>query len=43
MEEAFMFIFLEHYKSYKKHGLIEPKTVIDDTRQYEEQLIDKSD
>jgi P4 family phage/plasmid primase-like protien len=32
--EAFMFILLEHYKLYKKHGIKEPKAVCEATQSY---------
>lgn len=34
-KEAFMFILLEYYKDYKKHGLIEPIQVKEATREYQ--------
>jgi phage/plasmid-associated DNA primase len=34
LKEAFMYILLEHYKIYKKHGLIEPIAVKDATHEY---------
>jgi P4 family phage/plasmid primase-like protien len=34
-KEAFMYILLEHYKDYKKHGLHEPQAVKDATREYQ--------
>jgi phage/plasmid-associated DNA primase len=34
-KEAFMFILLEHYKIYKKCGLVEPQSVLEATQQYQ--------
>ena len=34
-KEAFMYILTEHYKSYKKQGLVEPPAVKDATREYQ--------
>lgn len=33
--EAFMYILLEHFKQYKKQGLVEPVSVKDATREYQ--------
>lgn len=35
-KEAFMYILIEHYKLYKKHGLVEPQAVKDSTREYKQ-------
>lgn len=35
-KEAFMYILLEHYKEYKKRGLVEPQAVKDATREYQQ-------
>jgi P4 family phage/plasmid primase-like protien len=34
-KEAFMYVLVEHYKIYKKHGLIEPPAVKEATREYQ--------
>lgn len=34
-KEAFMYVLLEHYKIYKKHGLIEPPAVRNATKDYQ--------
>ena len=35
--EAFMFILINEYKNYKKHGIIEPDEVIKNTKTYQEE------
>jgi P4 family phage/plasmid primase-like protien len=35
-KEAFMYILLEHYKDYKKRGLVEPLSVKESTREYQQ-------